>query len=106
MQTGSATAAIIQPAVQLGSIQSLSRPTSVWVTMRATVIKNLQVARRYIPNLIGNLAEIAVRAAFFLLMANAVSFRGRETLGLDFTGRDLLDFIGNKSHLLGNPKLW
>ena len=74
-------------------VHSLSRPTSPWVTLIATVVKGLQVTRRYLPNLIGGFVELAIRAAFFFLMANAVSLSGRETAGLALTGRELFIFF-------------
>jgi len=74
-------------------VHSLSRPTSPWVTLVATVTKGLQVARRYLPNLIGGFVELAIRAAFFFLMANAVSLRGRQTFGMELTGRELFIFF-------------
>lgn len=74
-------------------VHSLSRPTSPWVTLIATVTKGLQVARRYLPNLIGGFVELAVRAAFFFLMANAVSLSGPQTAGLALTGRELFIFF-------------
>jgi len=75
------------------NMTTLSRPTAFWVVTTATVDKGLQTARRYLPNLIGGLVELAIRAAFFFLMANAVSLRSRETLGTEITGRDLYIFF-------------
>jgi ABC-2 type transport system permease protein len=79
--------------IPVSGLVGLSRPTSAWVVMAATVVKGLQVARRYLPNLLGGLVELGIRAAFFFLMANAISFRGRETFGLDMTGRELFIFF-------------
>jgi ABC-2 type transport system permease protein len=75
------------------SLHSLSRPTPAWVTLVATVIKGIQIARRYLPNLIGGFVELAIRAAFFFLMANAVSLGSRETFGIELTGRNLYIFF-------------
>jgi ABC-2 type transport system permease protein len=82
-----------QRAVERSSLRSLSRPTSAWATTAATVVKNLQIARRYVPNFIGGLVEMGVRMAFFLLLASTVSMRGGGTLGLDLTGRNLFIFF-------------
>jgi ABC-2 type transport system permease protein len=59
----------------------------------ATVRRNLQIARRYLPNLIGGLVEMAIRAAFFLILANTVAMNGRETQGVEFSGRVLYTFL-------------
>jgi len=72
---------------------SLSRPVPPWVITLATVRKNLQITRRYLPNLAGNLVEIAVRVAFFLLMANSISMQGKETNGIAMTGHNLFIFL-------------
>ncbi len=78
--------------VSPGSVQSLSRPTSSWQTMKATVIKGLQIARRYVPNLIGTFVELAIRVAFFLLLSSAIAVQ-QETAGYDLSGRDLFVFF-------------
>jgi ABC-2 type transport system permease protein len=84
---------LTQPMVPLSAIHTLSRPTSPLVTAGATLIKNLQIAFRYLPNMAGTFVEMAVRAAFFFLMSNVISLRGRETAGLDLTGRNLFIFF-------------
>ncbi len=84
---------ITQPITQSGSFHTLSRPTSPFATVSATVVKNLQIAFRYLPNLMGTFIEMAVRASFFFLMSNAISLRGKETAGLDLTGRNLFIFF-------------
>ena len=56
---------MIEPA----SVRSLSKPTTAWVIMIATVMKGLQIARRYVPNLVANFVQLALRIAFFLLMS-------------------------------------
>jgi ABC-2 type transport system permease protein len=75
------------------SAHSLSKPTPAYVILVATVVKGLQIARRYLPNLIGGFVELAIRAAFFFLMANAVSLSSRETFGLELSGRNLYIFF-------------
>ena len=75
-----------------GSVQSLSKPTSPWVTMRATVVKGLQIARRYLPNLIGTFVELAIRVMFFLLLSSTISVQ-QETTGHELSGRDLFIFF-------------
>lgn len=72
---------------------TLSRPVSPWVTCFATLVKGLQIARRYLPNLAGGFVELAIRVAFFFLLANAVSINSRETSGVQMTGRELFIFF-------------
>ncbi|MCL5999123.1 MAG: ABC transporter permease [Chloroflexi bacterium] len=71
----------------------LSRPTPPWMTVLATVRKNLQVTRRYLPNLLGNLLQMAVRVAFFLLLSNTISMRGHEMPGMALDGHNLYVFL-------------
>jgi len=99
-----ATKSMVKP----GSVQSLSRPTSAWVTMAATVVKGLQIARRYLPNLVGTLANLAVRMAFFLILANVVSYRTSEAQYLELTGRNLFIFFQGALLLFvfNGPTLW
>ena len=76
------------------STGSLSRRVSAWAVVHATVIKELQIARRYIPDLIGNIVQLAVRVAFFLLLSNLVAFKGANSVpGQDLTGRSLFIFF-------------
>jgi len=72
---------------------SLSQSVSPIAIVLATVAKGLQIARRYLPNLVGSFIELSIRAAFFFLMSQAISLRGRETLGVEMTGRDLFIFF-------------
>lgn len=72
---------------------SLSRPTSAWKITLATLLRGLQITRRYLPNLVGNLMEMAVRVGFFLIMANAISMNSSETLGIVMNGRSLFIFL-------------
>lgn len=75
------------------SRMSLSRPTSPWKITLATLVRGLQITRRYLPNLVGNLMEMAVRVGFFLIMANAISMNSSETLGIAMNGRSLFIFL-------------
>lgn len=89
-------------------LTTLSRPVSAWTTTRSTVVKGLQVARRYAPNLIGSFVGLAIRVLFFLLIANAVTYglgtTGDETL----SGRNLFIFFQGALLLLifHGPTLW
>ena len=99
---------IIETTVKPGTVQSLSRPTSAWVTMTATVVKGLRVHTRYLPNLIGNVVQIAIRVAFFLLLARSVAFRTGGATDQELTGRELfIFFLGAMLILMFSwPTLW
>ncbi len=75
------------------AVRSLSRPVSAWKVTAATALKGLQIALRYVPNLMGSVVGMAVRAAFFLLMANSVSMAGKESLGIELSGKNLFVFF-------------
>ena len=75
------------------ALPSLSRPVKPWRVTVATTLKGLQIATRYLPNLLGSLVEMAVRAAFFLLMSNAISMGGKDTFGIDIRGHTLFIFF-------------
>jgi ABC-2 type transport system permease protein len=67
---------------------------SPWATIVATARKELQIARRYVPNLVGRLAELGVRLAFFFLLSNIVSVNAEDSpLGREIAGRDLAIFF-------------
>lgn len=83
----------IQTAPDLAGLRSLSRPVSSWKVMAATTLKGLQISTRYLPNLVGSLVEMAVRAAFFLLMSNSISMGGKEAFGIDIRGQNLFIFF-------------
>jgi ABC-2 type transport system permease protein len=74
-------------------VQSLSRPVSPLAITLATLRKNLQITVRYLPNLLGMLVEITVRALFFLLFSNVISVNGREMSGVAMTGHNLYIFL-------------
>ncbi len=100
-------ASLTQSVGKAGAFRSLSRPISPWVTMAATVLKSLQVARRYLPNLAGNLLNLAVRMAFFIILANSVAMTGGQS-GLDMSGRNLFIFFQGALLLFvfNGPTLW
>jgi ABC-2 type transport system permease protein len=74
-------------------VHSLSRPVSPLAITLATLRKNLQITVRYLPNLLGTLVEISVRALFFLLFSNVISVNGREMSGIAMTGHNLFIFL-------------
>ena len=75
------------------SVRRLSRPVSPLAITLATLRKNLQITVRYLPNLLGTLVEISVRALFFLLFSNVISVNGRELSGIAMTGHNLYIFL-------------
>lgn len=74
-------------------LQNLSRTPSAWQVMVSTVIKDLQIARRYLPNLIGTFVELTIRLAFFFLLASVVTMDGRRTVGVELSGRNMFIFF-------------
>lgn len=76
--------------------------------MAATVVKGLRVHTRYLPNLIGNFVQIAIRVVFFLLLAHSVAFRTGGTSDQELAGQELfIFFLGAMLILLFNwPTLW
>lgn len=72
---------------------SLSRTPSAWQVMTSTVVKDLQIARRYLPNLIGTFVELAIRLAFFFLLASVITMDGRGNAGVDLRGRNMFIFF-------------
>lgn len=73
--------------------RSLSRPVSPLAITLATLRKNLQITVRYLPNLLGSLVEISVRALFFLLFSNVISVNSYEMSGVAMTGHNLYIFL-------------
>lgn len=58
----------------------LPRPVSSWKVFSATFIKNLQMIRRYVPNLIGIIVQMFVRVIFFLILSGFMVFEGKNSL--------------------------
>ena len=72
---------------------SLSTSTSAWRTTTSTVLKDLRIARRYLPNLLGTFVELGIRLAFFFLLANVITMSDRTDLGQDLSGSNLFIFF-------------
>ncbi|MCH8906000.1 MAG: ABC transporter permease [Candidatus Heimdallarchaeota archaeon] len=53
---------------------SLSREISSWSVVKATIVKDLQILRRYKANLIGNLVRTVLFVAVFYFFSVAISF--------------------------------
>lgn len=98
MQTVSTLSVPLQSIARSAAVQTLSRPTSAWRIIQATVAKELRATTRYIPNLIGSLANQAVRVVFFLLLSSAISIQDIGVSGQHLAGRDL--FISFQGGLL------
>lgn len=94
MQTRSVTITFpIEVDAPPDTISSLSRPTPAWAIAKATMIKELRIARRYVPDLIGRFADLGVRMAFFMLLSGVASFQNSDTLGQDLADQDLFIFF-------------
>jgi len=50
----------------LNDLGSRSQPISAWKVIWITIIKDLQIQKRYLPDLVGTGVEIAIRVLFFL----------------------------------------
>lgn len=62
--------------------------------VRATWIKDLQLAVRYLPNLLGRLLDVGIRVLFFLLLSQLIQIKAENSpLGIAITGRDLMIFF-------------
>jgi len=100
-------ASISQLEVNPITLSTLSKPVSPWVTMVATVVKSLQIARRYLPNLVGSMLNLAIRMAFFLLLANVISVQGSNQ-NIQMAGKNLFIFFQGALLLFvfNSPTLW
>jgi ABC-2 type transport system permease protein len=108
MQTVSALSKSLRSTVEYGAVQTLSCPTSAWRIAKATLIKDLRIATRYIPNLVGQFANLGIRIAFFMLLSATISIQNVGTSGQDLVGHDLfLMFQGGLLLLVFiGPTLW
>lgn len=87
--------------IETRAVESLSRPVSAWHVCKATIVKELQIASRYIPDLIGRVVELAIRVAFFVLLSNVLSIKGVNSLpGAQLTDRNLFLFLQGSLLLL------
>jgi len=86
----------------------LSRPPSFARVLTASAGKNLRVARRYVPNLLGRYAQLALRVGFFLLLARAISVRPPAPGAPALEGRALFAFFlsGLLLVVFIRPSLW
>lgn len=86
----------------------LSRPVSFARVLAASAGKNLRVARRYVPNLLGRYAQLALRVGFFLLLARAVAVRPPVPGAPPLEGRALFAFFlcGLLLVVFIRPSLW
>jgi ABC-2 type transport system permease protein len=99
---------ISQSMVEPGSVRCLSRPTSAWVTMAATVVKGLQISWRYLPNLVGNIVNLGIRLAFYMILSNVVALRDPQSAFSEMSGRELFIFFQGALLLFvfNYPTLW
>jgi ABC-2 type transport system permease protein len=108
MQTATAMPITQQKTQELQKSHNLSRPTSGWTTIRATVVKELRIATRYVPNLIGSLVSMGLRMVFFMLLSGAISVEDAGSGGGSLAGRDLFIFFQGALILMvfNGPTLW
>ncbi len=86
----------------------LSRPAPFLRVLAATATRNLRVAHRYLPNLLGRYAQLGFRVVFFLLLASAVAVRPAATGAAPLTGGELFAFFlsGLLLVVFIRPSLW
>jgi len=82
-----------RPDAQSTSTRSLSRPVSAWAVMAATVIKQLQITRRYLPNFVGLLVDLGIRLGFFMLMATVLTVESEQMQGQSLSGQSLSIYL-------------
>jgi ABC-2 type transport system permease protein len=71
----------------------IPRYVSPWAVLVAATIKDLRIAKRYLPNLVGAVVSLVIRLLFFLFFAQIVTFDGEAVLGRTLTGHDLFIFF-------------
>jgi ABC-2 type transport system permease protein len=69
---------------------SKSKPVSAWKVFKATLVKDLQIEFRYLPNLVGRFFELLIRIGFFFLLSRIMSFTVGDTV---LSGKSLLVFM-------------
>jgi ABC-2 type transport system permease protein len=76
--------------------------------LTASAAKNLRVARRYLPNLLGRYGQLALRVGFFLLLARAIAVRPPEPGAPPLEGPLLFAFFlsGLLLVVFIRPSLW
>ncbi len=84
--------AISHPIIQAGTVDERIRPVSFWAVLKATVIMNLRIVPRYLPNLVGDLVVLGIRLFQYYLIASVITFQGQEVLGRPLSGRELFVF--------------
>jgi ABC-2 type transport system permease protein len=78
---------------QTATRRVLSRPVSPWRIMRATVIRQLQITRRYLPDFVGLLVDLGIRLGFFMLMASVLTVESEQMLGQSLSGQSLSIYL-------------
>ncbi len=80
--------------VERPDVASLSKPVSAWRVCWVTIVKELQMARRYVPDLIGRLVEQLIRLGFFFLMSTVLAYRNVDALASgSLTDHNLFIFL-------------
>ena len=69
---------------------SKSKPISAWSVFVATMVKDLRIEFRYLPNLIGRFFELLIRIGFFFLLSRITSYQVGDSV---LAGRSLLVFM-------------
>lgn len=69
------------------------RSATVWNTLKATVIKDLQMQVRYRAEFLGAIVGLAIRVLYFALLSNVISISASESLNRELSGPDVFVFF-------------
>jgi len=65
-----------KPGVSLDNAPLSGKPIPFWNVVKATVVKDLQIRKRYLPDLLGFFAQLIVRVIFFLIISSFIVYKG------------------------------
>lgn len=81
------------PTHEVENFAQVKKPGSAGV-IAATAVRDLRIARRYVPDLIGRFVDLGARVAFFLLLSQTITVSPTGSpLGHALAGRELLIFF-------------
>jgi ABC-2 type transport system permease protein len=79
---------------ELTTANIAGRSASLGGVFAATIVKDLRIAKRYFPDLLGKIVELSVRVAFFFLLSNIMSMNAASSpLRQAMTGHNLAIFF-------------
>lgn len=76
------------------TVVSHSKPISAWSVFVATLVKDLQIEWRYLPNLISKGVELGIRVLFYFVLSGVIALKASETpITQDITDLELFIFF-------------